>query len=394
MNKNFLWLLVLLMSIVVLAACNGRATPPQAPPLPGAGAGTEEIAGGDIGQIAGTGAGAIASEPPPITRTSNSMGFFSGINAAQGDNWIFYSHSGNLYRISINDDSVQLLVDGRSSGINVSSMHVHGDWIYCTAWSNAAGDFGIYRIRIDGSEIQNLGGHFTGVDIIGIDGNIIYFQPRENPGAGDNPWAGNYIKKMYIDGSGVEVLMSFEQRWQQDEPWFTGVMLVDGWIYGGGGSVISRFNPTNRTLEEVASSIPSLSNIRYYDGWIYYQSPSLSHVYRMRRDGSEKQNVIDENVMNYVVLNNTIYYINFSRRLISTSVVGNSESIVIYEITDPRIGEIDIAGGWIHLAYRGVGGDRARIRMRLDGSNVQYMADVIARSPSKSPSHKLCKPLR
>ena len=176
---------------------------------------------------------------------------------------------------------------------------------------------------------------------------------------------------MYTDGSGRRVVLRRGNAWTGRDV-FSGVMLADGWIYGLSADGLSRFNPTTHVYEVVSSS-HTLGDIRYYDGWIYYASSGS--IYRMRPDGSERHLVINDDVRSFVVINNTIYYHNWDRRLISASVDGNSESILLYETVGRHIGEIDIAGGWIHLAHDyGV-----RIRMRLDGSNVQYMDDVIAR---------------
>lgn len=210
----------------------------------------------------------------------NTVGNLSnaGKVAMQGDS-IYYNEQDKLYRKDLNTGSKQMLYEKHQASADF--INVVGDWVYFTSQ-------GIYRIRIDGTNLEKL-----------------------NDNRSSN------------------------------------LSVINGWIYY-----------LNHGLD-----------YRGEDGTILFKDRGL---YRMRIDGTEKQ-LITKDFATYVnVVDNYIYYSNYSDndRLYRVSIDGTE----IEKLNDERSIYINVIDGWVY--YNNMEGEDAFFRIRIDGSDRQVISGV------------------
>jgi hypothetical protein len=311
---------------------------------------------------------------------------------------------------------------------NGSAAAFRDGWIYCTIPTDTGRldyegekryDNYIYRIRDDGSEKERLNtDHSHSLNIIG---DCIYYVASKSDerggifktdlmtgkqakiasaeannlvAVGDWLYYSSYdgeIYRMKTDGSSKKLICKasdYEMDIEGDWLYFTAVSDEDylpGEITWNFERTLYRIR-TDGTgkKEEVAKDLTSFNVI---GDFIYYTGKS-GGLYKMRTDGSDKEQIISDKKLvsvNVDMDSGFIYYVNlndgdlgdesnngFYGKLCRTRLDGSDKQ----QITDTVTGNICVTGNWIYFVtaadYEGV----EPLRVRTDGTGLQYTGDI------------------
>jgi|GEM_PF-2345980 len=299
----------------------------------------------------------------------------------QGD-WIYYTVSEmqaldtafGLYRMR-HDGTERTLIH---EGFRIHSIHLVDGWLYfiqsTTVEDGTPISVRVQKIRPDGSELTHLLA-LDGFDVdqMQIAGEWIYL------GRFDDTWQPS-IQRVRTDGTGLEVIAegySFEAV-DQD--------LV---FARSGQNEIVRIDLSGRETELVGPDTVAGGDFTASDGWIYYCNESDQwSLYRIRTDGTERQQLTDEPTFNFFLDDGKIVY-QLERTEHDMEVTGGELVQIALDgsgrqmITDVSTEEagfaylVAVLDGWLYLheiTYDEMGAESYRSRLyRIDstGSNQQ-----------------------
>jgi len=332
---------------------------------------------------------------PDITTTSQSSivtestlddpsgaAFGNGGPVVQQGDWIYYTVSEmqaldlewGLYRMR-SDGSERTLIH---EGFRIHSIHLVDGWLYfiqsTTVEDGTPISVRVQKIRPDGSELTHLLA-LDGFDVdqMQIAGEWIYL------GRFDDAWQPS-IQRVRTDGTGLEVIAegySFEAV-DQD--------LV---FARSGQNEIVRIDLAGRETELVGPDTVAGGDFTTSDGWIYYCNESDQwSLYRIRTDGTDRQQLTDEPTFNFFLDHGKIVY-QLERTEYDMEVTGGELVQIALDgsgrqmITDVSTEEagfaylVAVLDGWLYLheiTYDEMGAETYRSRLyRIDstGSNQQ-----------------------
>lgn len=129
-------------------------------------------------------------------------------------------------------------------------LNARGEWIY---YINKTDMFRIYKIRTDGTERTKLGDETNSSLYLNVSGDWIFY-------SNSSPNGGKAIYKMKTDGS--------QKGKINDEP---------------------------------------SECIDVYDKWIYYKNATDKYIYRIQKDGTNKQKLVTDQVYSFSLINQDIF---------------------------------------------------------------------------------------
>lgn len=150
------------------------------------------------------------------------------------------------------------------------------------------------------------------------------------------------------------------------------VLIVGAGVFGA----ITLFGKDTAFLDEPLWPLgrqPESGNAVEYDGWIYYSVP-YSGLYKMRTNGSEKTNLIDEVSIkcdNINVVNDWVYF-SKNWEIYRIHINGGTPELVFDTDQDynrVEISSIIVAGDWIYYSGYDSQGKTSIYRVRTDGTH-------------------------
>lgn len=172
---------------------------------------------------------------------------------------------------------------------NGGTVATQGNWVY---YANTYYDYGLYKMRNDGSEKQLLSADTaTAINVVG---EWVYYTNENSSNGG--------IYKVRLDGTRKTKINSNISYW---------LYVADDWIYYcdsvfGGQLYKVRTDGTDNT--KICSDECSYINIS--GDWIYYLSEGKA--YKMRTDGSSRRLLHNEFEGNSLILSGNVLYMDSS----------------------------------------------------------------------------------
>jgi hypothetical protein len=226
-------------------------------------------AGSNIDKINGAVYKFTEDEPVPVKFSEEAAG---GINV-KGD-WIYYvdtmdmrNNTASISKMKTDGSEKTKLVDEASFG-----FRLYGNYIY---YKKDSSPYALLRVKLDGSSNKTISS-----DVLSfyIQGSWIYYISSTHPGA---------LYKMKLDGSSSKKIADISGP----------IMYInDNYIY-----FIETDNESTKSNNK-----PQIQN--YYVG-------NAGRLFRIRKDGSEKELVFDDKIVNIFVRNHYIYYTPFSNTM-------------------------------------------------------------------------------
>ncbi len=219
-------------------------------------------------------------------------------------------------------------------------------------WLYYAIDNCLYKCKEDGSEKQKLLSGESVISDINVVGENIYFNDLG-------------LCKAKTDGTDVTKLISEENR---------GIYAIGDWIYYGNeyrlkldGSGVEKIYDSNSVAAYTLNII---------ENWMYFteadSSGTYTAAYKMKTDGSGKQDIFSGYARSMVVAGDWIYFIDMNDNaiLFKMKTDGTDKKVV----TEARVGFLNIVDDWIYY-YNYDGG---LYKIKTDGSDKQMIYNGVA----------------
>jgi hypothetical protein len=215
------------------------------------------------------------------------------INAYNG--WVYYTLSHEIIRIRPDGTDRQVIYTTPTEWVFFGRAKVSGDWVYFTMQREMRGARFLYRIRTDGTGLQNLHDEHQVTDIVVV-GDWIYYTY-------------GHIYKMRTDGT---ELHNLRQNVPDGETWFASRLNVVGdWIFftgsvNGGSQGVYRMKTDGTAFERINDARVQYLNAT--DNWLYFtvQSGPTFHIYKSRHDGSERYRLRTEQTNRIYILDDIL----------------------------------------------------------------------------------------
>ncbi|MCL2634661.1 MAG: DUF5050 domain-containing protein [Oscillospiraceae bacterium] len=252
----------------------------------------------------------------------------NGGYAAYKDGWIYYVNSeDNYYLYKTNDDNT---VNERLNSVPSKYINVVGNWVYYTvSWEmtpHYTPEPGIYKTRTDGTEQTRLSN--DGANFVTVVGEWIYY-------VGDDENC-KRMYKMRTDGKKQQLIAETEGLFIMN------INVSDGWIYWA----------------EAFSS----------DGF----NDPIKH-YKMRTDGTEKTQIVIDEVHFTIVDDDWIYYTKFGKEGLYKIRTDGTEQTLVANISASYI---TIDGDWIYFSRWGDKMNGQLYKIRTDGTELTLLVDT------------------
>lgn len=270
--------------------------------------------------------------------------------AAMEDDWIYFINDAQdsaIYKMRLDGSEMQEVCSDRTACLTVSE-----GWIY---YCKEDSDNNIYNVRTDGSERTKLNSHHS--NCLTVVGDWIYYRNFR------------YYSRMYrMRTDGTEV-----QRLTSNAAW--GYFWHDGSIYhieSRSGEVIFRadFNAEGAEVTKLNSSASDY--ICVIDDWIYYVNRGQqNYIYKMRLDGSENQRAFDVKARRLNYFDGWLYFTDVdSNQRIYRARTDGSEKTLVVDIS--LCIDINIVENW--MFFRVEGSTVRQYMMNLNTSEVRELA--------------------
>ncbi len=226
----------------------------------------------------------------------------------EGD-WVYFIKNNNIHKIKTDGTEKQLISE---DFIHANSIAVAGDWIYygttqsyegyeeqaaAESISMATGEYGIYKIRTDGSERTQVTP--TVCRGLNIDGDTLYYFDIDF-----------CLWKIGTDGSAeTQLLDELCYSFNVAGDWIYYISFEDHGIY--------KMRTSGRNNTQISGDYTTYLNVS--GDWLYYSNFSFTDdmlkpdtgIYKMRLDGSEKTQL--KNVRAFIpnVAGDWIYYMSY-----------------------------------------------------------------------------------
>ena len=203
---------------------------------------------------------------------------------------------------SIPNDTTSKIENTNGNLVNMGIAAQEGDWIYYVDGDFITEDFGLYKVRADGSQTTKISD--DDAFNINVVGEWIYYI--------NYTYDGYYIYKIRTNGQDrIRVSDDMIQGWPENT-----ISVVDDWIYYSiyeDGIYKIRTDGSDRTK---LSNEEGTMSINVVEDWIYYvsyrvneQPHVLADIYKIRTDGSDRTRVSDDYTFKINVVDDWIYYI-------------------------------------------------------------------------------------
>ena len=287
-----------------------------------------------------------------------------GFIALKGE-WLYYlietKKGNNLYKINTDGKKQQKLNNDNSWYINVI-----GDWVY---YSNLDDNYKIYKMSTDGKNRQKITDDDCG--FLMAEGEWIYYS---------NGSDGVKIYKIRTDGTGRQKLNDDNSRYINvagEWIYYVNIILkpdIDEDTFGFiedsyASKSICRIRKDGTQRQELNDDMCGSINIT--NGWVYYTNESDgSCIYKIRTDGTERQKISEDKSFSIVVDGEWIYYTdaNFGKSIYKIRTDGTGHQKLI----DDDNNYINVAGDWVY--YRGESTKNGKLwRIHTDGTGKQIL---------------------
>ncbi len=213
-----------------------------------------------------------------------------GLAAGDGE-WLYYTsledqEESGIFKVRPNEEDLSKIVKDGADYLNVE-----GEWIY---YRNRDEGDRIYRIKTDGSSRERLSEYPVGK--MWVQDERIYFQHEED-------------KTLY--GADLEVA-DVEQLTEEE---LSGFMLDDDWIYfyrqgSEETSEIYRLRPDG-TQPTLLKELPGIDSLNVYQDHLYFcRAEGESGIYRMDKEGSGLEQLVETPSSYINVAGGSIFYSN------------------------------------------------------------------------------------
>ena len=222
----------------------------------------------------------------------------NGGKVAYQDKTLYFSLDGNLYESKLDGSEIKKIFEARGESGYISKLNVIGDKIVFYSANTEGG--GLYRINHTDAKAERLISEANARILrdVYVIGDSIYYD--------DN----NYILKLNGDGSDMEQL-------SQNRVSSGTLNIDDGYTYFCEQDTITQeYNIFKMKLD--GSDKQELYNrnvygMLVYDGWIYYNDNHIGKnyksLYKMKIDGTDNQLILEEVTFCYNIKDEWIYYI-------------------------------------------------------------------------------------
>ena len=228
--------------------------------------------------------------------------FGNGGPVVQQNDWIYYNVSEmqaldtafGLYRMRSNGTERTLIHEG----FRIHSIHLVAGWLYFVQSSTVEDGTPISvvlkKIRPDGSspiEVLTLDGF--DIDQMQIAGEWIYL------GRFDDAWEPS-IQRVRTDGTGLETVL---------EGYFFEAVAQDSLFARSSQNEMVRIDLDSHDVEWIGPDTVAGGDYVVHDGWIYYCNESDQwSLYRIRTDGTDRQQLTAEPTFNFYLDDGKIVY--------------------------------------------------------------------------------------
>ncbi len=247
--------------------------------------------------------------------------------------WIYFRGDLGLCRMKTDGSNNQLLSKG-----NPLTIRVKDDWVYYCDDNQS-----LYRIKIDGSNKQIIYDGDPGKFV--IDQDWIYCSNVLN----------SEIFRLKTDGSNKQKIID----WNCSEQ----LAVVDNWLYFGD---LYRVKTDGTNLEKLEIPGGVAQDITVIDDWVYYRSDYT--INRIRNDGSQGQQLSDDDIYRFAIIDDWIYYSNESdgSKIYRMKIDGTENQMLINE----PVSYLWVDGDWIFYTSSVIGD---LFRIKIDGSQRQLL---------------------
>jgi len=273
----------------------------------------------------------LDKEPTTYGNTSGNLA--NGGYATLSDDWIYYSIwnddelGGYLSKMHI-DSTEQIHL----SDVFATHINIVGDWIYYISWNdnglyrtrtdgsetikiedyiNYAGglvvveewiyyvDFDLCKIRVDGTDKTVLLNDGTVRNIFVVD-DWVYFNYQK--------WDGSFVTekgcyRIRTDGT---------EKTKLNDDINTCIIISDDWIYYCNvGDDYSLYRMHIDGAEKTKLSDNSIATFNVIENWVYYTDNSDGYLYKMCIDDAEKILLATDNAEYIYIVGDWIYYVNY-----------------------------------------------------------------------------------
>lgn len=227
-------------------------------------------------------------------------------------------------------------------------LTTQGEWVY---FSSANENFALYKMRINGENIEKLG-EVSG-SFLNVVGDWLYFCNQN-----DN----NVLYKMRTDGS---------EKTKITDDGCEFISVSDGWIYycnisdEGCLYKIGTDGSKRMKLTDCFVMAPYISG-----EWVYYYAKQEGGFWRIRTDGSGKQLLTGQQVGPYCISSEWIYYLTDKNGMVIEKMrLDGSEQTEVYQC-DGKVSAMNMAGNRMIVS-----GDRILI-INMDTLNAEREIDT------------------
>lgn len=293
-------------------------------------------------------------------RTVNTMGNSPGniVNlglATQQGDWIYYKspdRGGSIHKMKIDGSEKTKINDDNSFFINVI-----GDWVY---YLNADDTY-IYKIRTDGSERTLL--IEERADYVTVVKDWIYYLY----GAGEG------IRKIRTDGTKKTIIYDgYTELMCVTEDWIYYLNFDDNANYGKPYRMRINGKENSEIIDAYADRF-AVEN----DDWFFYiknydfENPYFDSIYKIRPDGSEDEQVLDQGAIGDInIYDGWVYYQSNDTKIHSKIRPDGTGNKSISDKADLAVYKLNIVDKWIfHMVGKADG--YGIYKFRHDGSDWQ-----------------------
>lgn len=247
---------------------------------------------------------------------------------------------------------------GNHSGniLNGGLVCTQGSWLY---FSNAGCDFNIYKVKLDGSDLQRINNDESW--FLNVCGNWIYYTDPNND---DN------IFRIDLEGNG-------KTRLNTDRSW--DITVCGEWIYyinESDGYKLYKIKTDGTERTKLNNDFTQSLFLK--DDWLYYSNKSDGgKIYKINTLGKGRTRIVNDEASYINVYGDYIFYCNKSDgfKLYRASIDGRSKN----KLNDDISYNINVSNGWIYYCNKSDGGSIYRIRTegtdktKLNNENSEFI---------------------
>lgn len=210
------------------------------------------------------------------------------------DGWIYFLSKGDMYRVKNDGSNLTLITSGNANYINlVDGFLYYFDATKGGIWKIDIEDIGYGEVKV--KEIVDKSGNPDRWDLytqIAVDKDYVYFQNLDDSLS---------LYKMRLDGrESCTKVYTGEVR---------NINIYGDYVYFTEGNRIYRIKKDGSNKEVVTTRNADYINV--YDGWVYFRNDSSNgRLYKVKTDGSNLTKLSDDKVRNINITDQYIFYVN------------------------------------------------------------------------------------